>query len=162
MRLSSVLLPAALSCLIAAPVLAHEPIASVRVAFDANGITASQAHGLADIDTQRAVTLDDPVRIASISKLVLAIGVMRLVEEGKLDLQADVSTYLGSTLRHPQFPDTPITLQMMLSHQSGLTDNAGYWATPLDGDIRDILDDPRAWDERAPGTCSATPTSTHR
>ena len=152
MRLSSVLLPAALSCLIAAPVLAHEPIASVRVAFDANGITASQAHGLADIDAQRAVTIDDPVRIASISKLVLAIGVMRLVEEGKLDLQADVSTYLGSTLRHPQFPDTPITLQMMLSHQSGLTDNAGYWATPLDGDIRDILDDPRAWDERAPGT----------
>ena len=142
-----------LSCLaVSSSVLAHEPVASVRVAFDRDGITASRAEGLADITAAREVSIDDPVRIASISKLVLAIGVMRLVEEGKLDLDADVSTYLGSTLRHPQFPDVPITLRLMLSHRSGLTDEAGYWATPLDGDIRDILEDPRAWDEHAPGT----------
>ena len=146
-------LPVVLSTLLLAlPALAHEPIASVRVAFDRDGITASRAEGLADIARSRAVSIDDPVRIASISKLVLAIGVLRLVEEGKLDLDTDVSTYLGSRLRHPQFPDTPITLRLMLSHRSGLTDNAGYWATPLDGDIRQILDDPRAWDTRAPGT----------
>ena len=140
------------SLLLALPAAAHQPIASVRVAFDANGITASQAEGLADIAAQRQVSTDDPVRIASISKLVLAIGVMRLVEEGKLDLDTDVSQYLGWELRHPQFADTPITLRLMLSHRSGLTDNAGYWATPLDGNIRDIVNDPRAWDERAPGT----------
>ena len=107
--------PAVLSTLLLAlPAAAHQPVASVRVAFDADGITASQAQGMADIAAGRAVTADDPVRIASISKLVLAIGVMRLVEEGKLDLDADVSAYLGSPLRHPQFPDTPITLRMML------------------------------------------------
>lgn len=140
------------SLLLALPAAAHQPIARVRVAFDANGITASQANGLADVAAQRQVSADDPVRIASISKLVLAIGVMRLVEEGKLDLDTDVSTYLGSPLRHPRFADTPITLRLMLSHRSGLTDDAGYWATPLDGDIRDILADPRAWDTHAPGT----------
>ena len=148
------LLPALLSTtlLLALPAAAHEPIARVRVAFDRDGITASHAEGLADIASGRAVGIDDPVRIASISKLVMTIGVMRLVEEGKLDLDADVSTYLGSPLRHPHYPDIPITLRMMLSHQSGLTDEAGYWATPLDGDIREILDDPRAWDSHAPGT----------
>lgn len=146
-------LSASLSALLffALPAAAHQPIASARVAFDRDGVTATQAQGLADVQAQRALTVDDPVRIASISKLVLAIGVMRLVEEGRLDLDADVSSYLGWELRHPRFPETPITLRLMLSHRSGLTDNAGYWATPLDGDIRDIVNDPRAWDEHAPG-----------
>lgn len=146
-------LPVVLSTLLLAlPAAAHQPIASVRVAFDRDSIGAAQTQGWADVAAQRAVTADDPVRIASISKLVLAIGVMRLVEEGKLDLHTDVSQYLGWELRHPRFPQVPITLQMMLSHQSGLTDDAGYWATPLDGQIRDIVNDPRAWDEHAPGT----------
>lgn len=147
-------LSASLSALlfVALPAAAHQPIASARVAFDRDGVTASQAQGLADVAAQRALSVDDPVRIASISKLVLAMGVMRLVEEGTFDLDTDVSTYLGWPLRHPRFAGTPITLRLMLSHRSGLTDDAGYWATPLDGDIRDILDDPRAWDTHAPGT----------
>ncbi len=132
---------------------ASEPIATVRVAFDRDGIVSTQARGLADIEGARAVTADDPVRIASISKLVLAIGVMRLVEDDKLDLDADASTALGWTLRHPQWPDVPITLRMLLSHQSGLTDGAGYWQVPFDGEYKALLDDPRAWDlEHAPGT----------
>ena len=147
-------LSASLSALLfaALPAAAHQPIASARVAFDRDGVTASQAQGLADVAAQRALSVDDPVRIASISKLVLAMGVMRLVEDGTFDLDTDVSTYLGWPLRHPRFAGTPITLRLMLSHRSGLTDDAGYWATPLDGDIRDILNDPRAWDTHAPGT----------
>ena len=89
----------------------------------------------------------------SISKLVTAIGVMRLVETGKLDLDADVSKALSQPLRNPAFPDTPITLRLLMSHRSSLTDEAGYWQTPLGGQMREILEDPRAWDTRhAPGT----------
>ncbi|WDS34952.1 serine hydrolase domain-containing protein [Pseudoxanthomonas sp.] len=132
---------------------AGEPIAAVRVNFDRHGITDSSARGMADVATQRAVTPDDPVRVASISKLVVAIGVMRLVEAGTLDLDADVSPQLGWTLRNPRFPKRPITLRLLLSHRSSLTDAAGYYATPLDGQLKDTLDDPRAWDtEHAPGT----------
>src|SRR3546814_13320454 len=40
----------------------------------------------------RRVSAGDPVRIASISKLVIAIGVMRLVEAGKLDLRSEEHT----------------------------------------------------------------------
>lgn len=129
------------------------PIATVRVAFNREGITAINVDGLADMATGRKVSAGDPVRVASISKLVTAIGVMRLVEDGKLDLDADVSELLGWSLRHPAFPDQPITLRLLLSHRSSLTDEAGYYAVPLGGQLRSILDDPRAWDSaHAPGT----------
>ena len=139
-------------CLAAIPA-AHAQVATVRVAFDREGVTDTQVRGLADRATAREVTADDPVRIASISKLVTAIGVMRLVEAGKLDLDADVGTLLGWPLRNPAFPDTPITLRLLLSHRSSLTDGAGYWQTPLGKALRGLLDDPRAWDaSHAPGT----------
>ena len=76
----------------------------------APALTASGASGLADRARGRRLTIDDPVRIASISKLVVALGVMRLVEQGRLDLDRDVSDYLGWRLRNPAFPDRPITL----------------------------------------------------
>lgn len=66
-------------------------------------------------------------RIASITKLVVALGVMRLVEDGKLDLDRDVSEYLGFVLRNPYFRDTPVTLRMLLSHTSSLRDDVGYF-----------------------------------
>lgn len=129
------------------------PTSRVRVAFDRDGITATSTEGYADPTTKRAITVDDPVRIASISKLVLTIGVMRLVEEGKLDLDADVSKMLGWKLRNPAFPKDKITLRLLLSHTSSLTDGAGYWQVPLDGEFRKLLDDPKAWDAaHAPGT----------
>ena len=143
-----------LSCfLFAAVASAAEPVAQVRVAFDRDGIVSVRTDGYADKAAGRKVTADDPVRVASISKMVVAIGVMRLVEQGKLDLDADVSTQLGWTLRNPAYPDVPITLRLLLSHRSSLTDAAGYYAVPLDGDLRDITGQAKAWDAaHAPGT----------
>ncbi len=107
--------------------------------------------GVADRRTGRAVTADDPVRVASISKWVVALGVMRLVEAGVLDLDADVSTYLGWRLRSPHFPDSPITLAQLLGHRSGLTDRIDY-ILPLDGDLPTAVGDTAGWDaDREPG-----------
>jgi len=77
-------------------------------------------------------------RIASISKLVTAIGVMRLVEEGRLALDEDVSTYLGWRLRNPNFPDAKITMRMLLTHTSSLRDDAFYFWTASVA-LRDVL-----------------------
>ncbi len=132
---------------------AGAPVAQVRIGFDRLGETAVQAAGLADVATGRPLTADDPARIASVSKLVMTIGVLRLVEAGKLDLDADASPLLGFALRNPAFPETPITLRMLLSHTSSLTDAAGYWNVPLGGDIRSITGKPEAWDsQHPPGT----------
>ena len=154
MSLRRIRILALLPCLaVAAIASAGEPVAQVRVAFDREGIVATRTEGMADLADGRKVTADDPVRVASISKLVTSIAVMRLVEAGTLDLDADVSRYLGWTLRHPTFPDTPITLRLLLSHRSSLTDAAGYYATPLGKPLSAILDDPKAWDDlHAPGT----------
>jgi CubicO group peptidase (beta-lactamase class C family) len=121
-------------------------------AFDARGIERSGASGLADRQTRRRLTIDDPVRIASITKLHVALGVMRLVEQGKLDLDRDVSDYLGWRLRNPNFPDAPITLRLLLSHRSSLTDGIDY-ALPVDTSVERAVADPKAWETaHAPGT----------
>ncbi|MBC2670258.1 beta-lactamase family protein [Novosphingobium piscinae] len=119
--------------------------ATVAVAFDRHGVRPLLAEGLADRATGRRVTADDPVRVASISKLITALGVLRLVEAGQLELDRDVSAYLGWPLRNPAFPDRPITLRLLLSHRSSLTDGADY-LVPLGETLRSRLADPRAWD----------------
>src|SRR5690348_16839624 len=59
-------------------------------------------------------------RVASVSKFVTALGTMKLVEQGKLSLDADIGEVLGYRLRNPHFPDQPITLRMLLTHTSSL------------------------------------------
>lgn len=129
------------------------PSASVAVNFDRTHIAPVLAEGLADPRAERRVTADDPVRIASISKLVTAIGVMRLVDQGQLDLDRDVSDYLGYRLRHPAYPDRKITLRLLLSHQSGLIDADELYLIPLGVTLKERLADPRIWDSaHAPGS----------
>jgi len=124
--------------------------AMVKVDFTSDSITLATVEGDAGV-AGRVVTIDDPARVASISKLVVAIGVMRLVEQSKLDLDRDVNDYLGWRVRNPAFPDAPITLRALLSHQSGLRDSVDY-IVPLDGSLEAVLADPKAWElGHAPG-----------
>jgi CubicO group peptidase (beta-lactamase class C family) len=126
--------------------------ASVAVGFDGQGHHSIHVAGDADPFAGRGLTAEDPVRIASISKLVVALGVMRLTEAGALDLDRDVSDVLGWRLRNPAFPDAPITLRQLLSHQSSLTDGAEY-LIPAGQSLRAFLADGKAWDTaHPPGT----------
>ncbi|HET7816304.1 MAG TPA: serine hydrolase [Sphingomicrobium sp.] len=128
------------------PVAEAAPVAEAGVAFDRNGELGSFALGLADPKTGRAVTPDDPVRVASISKVAVALGVMRLVEQGRLDLDSDVSRWLGWSLRNPAFPDRPITLRMLLSHTSSVRDHDDQYAIPLGGSVNAVMADRTSWD----------------
>ena len=122
------------------------PNAEVGIAFDRTGEIASFADGFADRQAGRLVTIDDPVRVASISKLVTAIGVMQLVEAGKLDLGVDASQYLGWPLRNPAFAGRPITLSMLLSHTGSVRDHDDQYAIPLGDTVQATMADPRSWD----------------
>ncbi|MGQ0559653.1 MAG: serine hydrolase domain-containing protein [Sphingosinicella sp.] len=123
----------------------------VWAVFDREAITAAGHEGMADRGRGQVLTIDNPVRIASVTKLVVALGVMRLVEQGTLDPDSDVSGYLGWPLRNPVFPDRPITLRMMLSHTSSVTDAADY-VVPLGTRLQGWTARPGVFDaEHPPG-----------
>jgi CubicO group peptidase (beta-lactamase class C family) len=129
------------------------PVSQVGVAFTATQEAGSFADGFADPATRRAITPDDPVRIASISKLVVAIGVIKLVEQRALDLDQNVTRYLDWPLRNPGFVDRPITLRMLMSHTSSVRDHDDQYAIPLGGTLRDVMAHPNSWDRlHAPGS----------
>ncbi len=66
-------------------------------------------------------------QVASLSKLVSALGVMHLVQEGKIELDKPVNTYLTRwKLRSNSFDSNEVTVRRLLSHTGGLTDGLGY------------------------------------
>ena len=66
-------------------------------------------------------------QMASDSKWVTAWGVMTLVEQGKIDLDAPVSRYLTRWALPPgKFANDGVTVRRLLSHMAGLTDGLGY------------------------------------
>jgi CubicO group peptidase (beta-lactamase class C family) len=75
----------------------------------------------------RPVDRDTQFQVASLSKFVTAIGVMALVEQGKIDLDAPVSRYLKRwSLPASSFDNDGVTVRRLLSHTAGLTDGLGY------------------------------------
>lgn len=63
--------------------------------------------------------------IASTSKTVTLTALMQLYEKGLVNLDADINLYLPFQVRNPQFSETPITVRMLLTHTSSISD-AGY------------------------------------
>jgi CubicO group peptidase (beta-lactamase class C family) len=91
------------------------------------------------------------MRVASSSKLVVAVGLMRLVQLGQVELDRDIGDYLGYVVRNPRAPDRSITPRMLLAHLSSLQDGQRYTiAAP--GGLRDLLADSDRFDVvRRPG-----------
>ncbi len=83
-------------------------------------------YGWKDYDRELRIDSDTKFRIASISKVITAIAAMKLVEEGLLELDSDISNYLGYDLRNPNYPNNIITLRHLLTHTSGLRDSNAY------------------------------------
>ena len=152
MRSIALLLGLMLAACATVPAPAPPVHAEVGVAFDRNGDLASFADGVADPQSGRRVTIDDPVRVASVSKMVTAIGVMKLIDQGKLDLTSDVSRWLGWNLRNPAFPDQPISLSMLLSHTASVREHDDDYVIPLGGSLQQVMADPKNWDpQHGPG-----------
>ncbi len=80
-----------------------------------------------------AVTPDSLFQVGSISKLVGNMGLMQLLTELDISLDTDISQILGFPIRHPEYPDLPITLRQVMTHTAALRENSAYDAA-LDGD----------------------------
>jgi CubicO group peptidase (beta-lactamase class C family) len=93
---------------------------------DPGGAVWTEGFGNANIAHDRRVTPQTIFMLASISKTVMSIAVMQAVEDGLLDLDADVNDVLPFRVRNPRYPAAVITLRMLLTHTSSIRDD---WPT---------------------------------
>lgn len=105
-------------------IIEENDIAGIVICLVHNGsIVYSRGFGYSDIDNKVKV---DPAktlfRAGSISKLFTWTAVMQLVEQGKIDLDEDINTYLGDFRLPDTFPE-PITMKHLMSHTPGFEDN---------------------------------------
>lgn len=86
---------------------------------DGDQIVWAQGFGYQDPDKKIPATAHTVYRVGSVSKLFTDIGIMQMVESGKIDLDAPVEKYVPDFHPHDPFA-TPITLRELMSHRSGL------------------------------------------
>ena len=93
------------------------------IAIVQNGeLVWEKGYGLADRENNIPATPDTVYQIASISKTVAATGIMRLVEQGKLNLDAPASQYLTRwKLPESAYNENEVTIRRLLSHSAGLS-----------------------------------------
>lgn len=110
-------------------IMKENPVMGLSVAVIKNNkLIYSHSFGLKDAETNTPLTNENIFRIASISKSFSATAIMQLVEAKKVNLDQDVSDLIGFKVRNPKFPETVITLRLMLSHLSSINDNQGYFS----------------------------------
>jgi CubicO group peptidase (beta-lactamase class C family) len=83
-----------------------------------NQVVFAKGYGYADVKARTPVTVDNTLfRIGSISKLFTWTAVMQQVEQGKIDLDADINRYLD--FRIPDAFGKPITMRNLMTHTPG-------------------------------------------
>lgn len=97
-------------------------IPGVNIALVQKGETAwSKAYGYADLEAGRKMTTDTYCRVESISKSITAWGVMKLVEQGKIELDKPVKQYLKDwEFPESEFSAEKVTVRQLLSHTAGM------------------------------------------
>ena len=88
-----------------------------------DGFLENECSGFSSLEKQELTTNKSIYRIASISKIIVAIGVLKLYDKKLVDLDEDVSKYLGFIVRNPKYPNDKITLRMIMTQTSSIIDD---------------------------------------
>jgi CubicO group peptidase (beta-lactamase class C family) len=99
----------------------HIPGFSLAVVKDFK-IHWAKAYGVADAETRRPLDTDTRFQSASIAKPVTAFAALRLAQEHRLNLDADINTVIKTW----QAPSSGITPRSLFSHTSGADDGFGF------------------------------------
>jgi CubicO group peptidase (beta-lactamase class C family) len=116
-------------------------IAGAAIAVVKDGkLFFTKGYGYADLENKIPVDPEQTMfRIGSVGKVFTWTAVMQLVEQGKLDLDADINTYLD--FRIPDTYPQPITLKHLMTHTSGIEDR---WLESLTPDASELVSE-REW-----------------
>ncbi len=109
----------------------HElPGLAIGIVAD-NEIVYARGFGVQSIETQKPISMTTIFHMASISKPFVATGIIQLVEQNQIQLEAPIITYLPYfKLDDERYGE--ITIQQMLSHISGMPDVEDYeWVKPV-------------------------------
>lgn len=104
------------------------------------------------------VTPESLFQCGSISKMIGNIGLMQLVEKQNIPLDTDIGQLLGFPVRHPEYPDLPVTLRQVMTHTAALADSSAY-AAGLDGEgltLQEMFSGERAKASFLPGVKPGT------
>jgi CubicO group peptidase (beta-lactamase class C family) len=127
----------------------HIPGVAVCVVKDSN-IVWTRTYGWASIEKGIPVADTTLFLLASISKTFVANAAMQMWENGYLDLDADINDYIPFSVVNPFYPDSAITMRMILCHTSSIDRRDETWLpdivwnmdhpTPLGQYLEDYLD----------------------
>jgi len=120
--------------------------------FTKNGILFEQSYGYANIADGIVNDADTVMDWGSVSKLLIWISVMHLVEQEKLDLDADIRTYLPAGFLSKLKYSNPITLKNLMNHDAGwqemylgIADSVVGWAVPNLAEAIKIAEPPQVY-----------------
>jgi CubicO group peptidase (beta-lactamase class C family) len=99
-------------------------IVGMQVASIGNGeLVWHGSFGVKEYNTTDSINDSTLFMMASCTKPVTSLGIMKLYDQGKLDLDDDINNYLPFQISNPNYPQEKITFRMLLAHTSSLRDN---------------------------------------
>ncbi|MEQ8477555.1 serine hydrolase [Fulvivirga sp.] len=99
-------------------------LAGLQMTFVSEGNTKwVGSYGYQDYESKLLVNDSTLFMIASSSKPITALGVLKLYEDGLLNLDGDINTYLPFNITNPYFPKAVVTPRMLMAHMSSFKDN---------------------------------------
>lgn len=102
--------------------------------IDSGKVVHLSANGFKDLDNGLKADIHTSFHIASVSKIVTNLAIFKLVEDGKIELDADINQYTPFLVNNPHYPGDKITVSELLNHRSGIRDNyeiyGPLWNTP--------------------------------
>jgi len=93
-----------------------------------DSVVYSGAKGLANKAENRPFTLDARMVIGSTSKIIVVTSIMQLYEKGLVNLDDDINSFLPFKVINPDYPNDVITIEMLLTHTSSITDDGWYYS----------------------------------
>lgn len=91
-----------------------------------DSIVWQKGFGKANLEHETPMTTEGIINIASVSKTITATALMQLWEQGLVDLDSDINTYMPFSVTNPNFPEIPITFMQLLTHTSSILDSSVY------------------------------------
>jgi CubicO group peptidase (beta-lactamase class C family) len=123
----------------------HYKVPGVSIAVVKDGkLLWAKGYGIANTQTGGSITTETIFQAGSISKPIAALGALKLVQEGKMDLDEDINTYLvGWKVAENKFTENEkVTLERLLTHTAGMTVHGfpGYSQTDSFPSVTSVLE----------------------